>query len=77
MNASGNEIILEDDLLTAKEVVEKLFHNRISYRQLLQLSHEGAIPCMMLKKSYYYSATAVRMWLNKNLQTPAWTKVKA
>lgn len=73
----GHEDENQTQLLTAKEVVQKIFGGKISYRRLLQLTREGQLNALKLGHSYFYNGLDVRAWLEKNLKTPAWSKVKA
>lgn len=63
-------------LLTAKEVVAKLFFGRISYKLLLKLSNEGSIPCLRIQKRFFYNVDVVTEWLQRNTSTPAYAKLK-
>lgn len=65
------------ELLTAQEVVRTIFCGKISYRRLLQLTHNGSLNALRLGHTYFYNGSEVRTWLEKNLKTPAWAKVKA
>lgn len=75
--STDKNAVQKDVILTAREVVEQLFDGKISYRRLLQLTREGQLNALRLGHTYYYSGTEVIAWLEKNLKTPAWAKVKA
>lgn len=63
-------------LLSAQDVVERIFGGTISYRQLLKLSRDGSIPCLKLSNRYYYVADVVNHWIQVNAATPAYAKIK-
>lgn len=63
-------------LLTAREISTKIFNGKLSYRRILDLCHQGKLGCLRVGRSYYFSEQAVRNWILKNVNSPAWVNVK-
>ena len=65
-----------EKLLTAREVSEFFFGNKIPYKRVLEMTHTGCLPSIKIGRKYYYTSSALCEWQKRNSSTPAWQKVK-
>lgn len=63
-------------ILKAKEVAEEFFEGKIRYVKVLEMSKKGLLPCTKIGGTYYYAQDALEDWLQRNMSTPAWQKIK-
>jgi len=64
------------NLLTAREVVDKVFGGKISYRMLLDMCKKD-LHCWKVGRRYFFDEKEIRNWVQKNTSTPSWAKVRA
>lgn len=62
------------NFLTAKEVSEKFFGNKVTYKKILDMTRKGILPANKVCKNYIYLETAIKEWADANFYTPAWAK---
>lgn len=71
----SKEQIVKDRFLTAREVVEVFFEDKLKYSRVLKMTREGYLPAVKMGKSYVYSLKELEKWAEKNFSTPSWVKV--
>ena len=76
MNSEQN-IQIPKEYLTAKEVASDYFGGKISYKNVLRLTHEGGLPGIKSGKSYLYQRTALDLWTSSNFSTPPQSRLRS
>lgn len=54
----------------AKEVAAEYFQGKLSYRQVLNLTHNGILPAVKQGRTYLYDSESLDNWRRKNFNIP-------
>lgn len=66
-NSDSNNNISEE-LLTAKEVSQVIFKNKVSYSQIIALAHRGEIPFLKIGTKYFFLKSKILDFIKNNIQ---------
>ncbi|WP_370871625.1 helix-turn-helix domain-containing protein [Pectinatus haikarae] len=63
----GEKTMESMELMTAKEVAEKVFRNKIGYQVIIRLAHAGDIAHIQVGRKIFFTSKAVEAYLQGQL----------
>lgn len=65
---SNNNNNISEELLTAKEVSQVIFKNKVSYSQIIALAHRGEIPFLKIGTKYFFLKSKILDFIKNSIQ---------
>lgn len=72
---SNNNNNISEELLTAKEVSQVIFKNKVSYSQIIALAHRGEIPFLKIGTKYFFLKSKILDFIKNSIQPIRFSEV--